>query len=117
MITFKFFAKNNGWTFNTKVKHITFTNRQRKKRISILRFSRTVLEYRESREFCGSFNRFLDNYNENDVVIEKLYYLKRRKKWDLHDEKTINHLTPVYELPRIGINDYVNIRYKLNETI
>jgi hypothetical protein len=117
MITFKFLEKNGGWTFNTKVKHITYTNRQRKKRVSILRFTRTTLEYRESREFWGSFNRFLENYDENNVVVEKLYYLKRRKKWDGHDERTINHLTPINQLPRIGINDLVNIRYKMNENI
>lgn len=118
MDRFKFFSKHNGWMFDTKVKHITYTNRQRKKRVSILRFARMTLEYQESREFWGSFNRFLENYDENNVIIEKLYYLKRRKKWDGFDERTINHLTPINQLPRIGINDLVNIRYKLiNETI
>ena len=110
--TFKFFAKNNGWTFSTKVKHITYTNRQRKKRVSILRFSRTALSYEESREFCGNINRFLENYNENNVIIEKIYFVRRKKRWDGTDEMTINQFTHINLLPRIGINDYVSIRYK-----
>lgn len=113
MDDFKFFSKKNGWTSDTKVKHLTYTNRQRKKRVSILRFSNYPIPYREARQFCGSFNRFLDNYDENSVVIEKLYYLKRRKTWSEHDEMTINRFTHINLLPRIGMNDYVDIRYKL----
>ena len=119
MIRFKFFSKHNGWAFNTKVKHITYTNRQRKKRVSILRFSNYPLTYHESREFCGSFNRFLENYNENSVIIEKIYYLKNRKEWNGSDNMTIDRFTHINLLPkRIGLNDFVDIRYKLiDETV
>ena len=112
-MNFKFLVKNNGWTFDTKIKHITYTNRRRQKRVSILRFCRMSIPYEESREFWGSFNRFLENYDENSVEIEKLYTFKRRRKWDGFDELIINHTTPITQLRRIGLNDTVNIRYKL----
>ena len=70
-MSFKFFQKNVGWTFKTKVKHITYTNRQRKKRVAIIRFTNERIPYHDSREFNGSFNRFLENYDENSVLIEK----------------------------------------------
>ena len=118
MIRFKFFSKHNGWTFDTKVKHITYTNRQRKKRVSILRFMNYPLPYRESRQFCGNFNRFLENYDENSVLILKIQYLRRKKKWDETDSMTIDRFTHINLLPRIGINDFVDIRYKLiDETV
>lgn len=117
-MSFKFFQKNNGWTFDTKVKHITFTNRLRKKRVSILRFANIPLNYYEAREYCGSFYRFLENYDENNVIVEKIYYLKSRKKWNGMDQININRFTHINLLPRIGVNDYVQIRYKLiDETV
>ena len=106
MRKFKFLERNS----TRNIKYIHYTGRNYKKRIAIINFIDYRLTYNESIEYCGSMNTFLENYNEGLIEVEFLYYLKRRKKWDGHDERTITYETR--ELPRIGINDYIRVRFK-----
>ena len=109
---FKFFQKHKGWTFQGKIKYITYTNRRYKKSTAIIHFTHDTIPYHDAREFNGNFNRFLENYPDHTIMVESIYYLRSRKRWDDNDQMTINRFTHINLLPRIGINDFVRIRYK-----